>query len=48
MFKLTKNKIDHEEKNAVIQMAEQELSEAELAKVAGGIPPRSGGTGAEI
>ncbi len=28
--------------------AEEELTEVELAKVAGGIPPRSGGAGMEI
>ncbi len=42
MFKGDKNNRPQDTKN------EQQLSEAELAKVAGGIPPRSGGTGAEI
>ncbi len=42
--------IEHIKKNSgpETKKVDQELSDADLAKVAGGIPPRAGGTGAEI
>ncbi len=46
MFERNKNHCDTKE--AVEKKSEQELSEVELAKVAGGVPPRAGTSGMEI
>ncbi len=44
----TNSKKNREIKETVKQKSEQELSDAELAKVAGGVPPHAGQSGAEI
>ncbi len=48
MFKLGKNNTELAHKMEAEIQKEQELSEAELTKVAGGVPPRGGTAGMEI